>query len=86
MTLMRQLITASSAHRDLAKDLQGTIVAFRNKLARAIDEAWVDRQVILDGVTESGGMGLDGGAGLEKARESVKGVVAEWKGLAALVG
>ena len=83
---MRQLITASSAHRDLAKDLQGTIVAFRKKLSDAIDEAWVDRQAILDGVTESGGMGLDGGAGLEKAQEAAKGSVAQWKGLGALVG
>ena len=66
--------------------MQSQIVAFRLKLQKSIDEAWIDREMIIDGVTESGGMGLDGGAGLEKARDAVKSVVAEWKGVGALVG
>lgn len=70
--------------RDLAKALQKAVKEFRLKLQKSIDEAWEDRETILQGVTESGGMGLDGGAGLEKAREAVKGIVAEWKGLGVL--
>ena len=31
-------------------------------------------------------MGLDGGEGLEKAKDAVKGVVVEWRGIGALVG
>lgn len=71
-------------HRELAKSLQTSIQDLRRKLQKSIDDAWVDRETILEGVVESGGMGLDGGAGLDKAREAVKGTVAEWKGLGVL--
>jgi hypothetical protein len=83
---LRHLVVASPDHRDFAEQLQSTIFKFRNKLRESIETAWIDRHVILDGVTESGGMGLGGGEGLEKARDAVKGVVAGWKGVGALVG
>ena len=86
MGLLRHLVHASNTHRDLASDLQSTIIALRSKLANALEEAWRDREEILDGVEESGGMGLDGGTGLEKARESVIPMVVEWKGLGVLGG
>jgi len=42
--------------------------------------------MIIEGVVESGGMGLEGGERLDKARDAAKGVVAEWKGVGVLLG
>lgn len=58
-------------------------MTFRDKLARALDNAWSDRETILDGVESSGGMGLGGDATAARALE--RPVVAPWKGLARLV-
>lgn len=85
VTLLRQLVTASPDHRELAASLQKIVIDFRQKLRISLDEAWESRYEILDQVTESGGMGLDGGAGLQKAQDLVKGVVQEWKGVGGLV-
>jgi len=80
--LLYHLILASPEHKELAKTLQSTAVAFRDKLKRAIEEGWRDCDVILSGVAESGGMGL-GGSG-KKAREVMKPVLGEWRGLGVL--
>lgn len=50
----------------------------------AIEEAWRDRQEILEGVVESGGMGLNGGEDVEKAKGMVRPVVDVWKGVGVL--
>lgn len=55
----------------------------RTKLERALDNAWSDREAILDGVETSGGMGL--GGNVEPARALERPVVGAWKGLARLV-
>lgn len=74
---------ASSTHRDLASDLQAMVFKLRAQLETALDEAWADRDLILDGVESSGGMGLGGNAA--PARELVRPTVAAWVGLGRLI-
>ncbi|KLT46470.1 IkappaB kinase complex, IKAP component [Cutaneotrichosporon oleaginosum] len=81
LSLLRPL--ATSPHRDLASALQNTVVTLRAKLARALDNAWSDRETILEGVETSGGNGLGGNATAARALE--RPIVAPWKGLARLV-
>ncbi|GMK55839.1 hypothetical protein CspeluHIS016_0208950 [Cutaneotrichosporon spelunceum] len=81
LSLLRPL--ATSPHRDLASHLQKTVVTLRDKLARALDNAWSDRETILDGVESSGGMGLGGDVTAARALE--RPVMAPWKGLSRLV-
>lgn len=82
--LLRQLILASSSHRELAKSLQETVISFRTNLAESLEEAWRGREEILAGVKESGGMGLGGDA--SASAELVRPEVAGWKGLGVLAG
>ena len=58
------------------------MIAFRQKLSLAIDEGWRDREAVLIGVVESGGMGL--GGSVEKAKDMSKPTVIDWKGLGVL--
>ncbi len=81
LSLLRPL--ATSPHRDLASDLQKAVITLREKLARALDDAWSDRESILDGVESSGGNGLGGDATAARALE--RPTVGPWKGLARLV-
>jgi elongator complex protein 1 len=83
LTLLRHLITASSDHRQLAFDLQQTVSRLRSDLAESIEEAWRDRDVILAGVTESGGMGLGGDP--SKSFELTRPAISDWKGLGVLL-
>ncbi|RSH95270.1 hypothetical protein EHS25_000356 [Saitozyma podzolica] len=71
-------------HKELAKSLQSTILDFRQKLASALDDAWRDREAILQETEDSGGMGL--GGDVKKAKEEVRPEVKGWKGLGVLVG
>lgn len=82
LSLLRHLVLASADHRHLATKLQAKIIDFRKKLDEAIEDSWRDREAVLSGVVESGGMGL--GGSVEKAREVVKPVVSDWRGLGAL--
>lgn len=80
--LLRHLLLASPDHRELGKSLQATVINLHRNIRLAIDDAWRDRKVVWAGVMESGGSGL--GGNVDKAREAVKPVVAEWKGLGVL--
>jgi len=82
LSLLHHLVLASPEHHNLAKTLQATVITFREKLRNAIETGWRDREALLLGVIESGGTGL--GGNVDKAREVVKPVVAEWKGLGVL--
>lgn len=59
------------------------MIELRSKLVRALDDAWADRESILDEVVSSGGMGL--GGDVTPARALERPTVAPWKGLARLV-
>jgi hypothetical protein len=83
-TLLRHLLLASPEHRELGRELQEKVKALRMKLSKGLEDAWSDRTEVLDGVTESGGMGLEGGAGLQKAQEAVPATVSAWSGLGVL--
>lgn len=78
------MVVATPNHKDLAKALQSTILKFRQKLAESLDNAWRDREAILQETKDSGGMGL--GGDVKKAREEVRPEVKVWKGLGVLVG
>jgi elongator complex protein 1 len=78
------LVVATPDHKELAKSLQSTILDFRQKLASALDDAWRDREAILQETEDSGGMGL--GGDVKKAKEEVRPEVKGWKGLGVLVG
>ena len=83
--LLRFLVTAGTEeHADLARDLQGSVLKMRKRLAGALDEAWRDRATIIREAEESGGMGFQGDA--SKAKEVVRVDVADWKGLGPLAG
>ncbi|KAK4687641.1 elongator complex protein 1, partial [Tremellales sp. Uapishka_1] len=81
--LLRHLIISSSEHRDLAVDLQAIVINLRTELSESLEEAWKDREAVIRGAEESGGQGY--GDEPQKAREVVKPVVGEWKGLGGLV-
>lgn len=83
LTLLPHLILASPEHRILASDFQATVTNLRSTLSVSITEAWRDRDLILEGVVESGGMGLGGDPA--KSLEAVMPVITEWKGLGVLV-
>jgi hypothetical protein len=83
LTLLRHLFTASAEHRQLAIDLQKQVNAMRLDLSSSIVEAWRDRDVILSGVTESGGMGLQGDP--SKSLELARPAINDWKGLGVLL-
>jgi len=55
----------------------------RSDLSTSIIEAWRDREVILSGVIESGGMGLGGDP--SKSLELARPAINEWKGLGVLL-
>jgi hypothetical protein len=76
LSLIRHLVTS---HRELAVDLQSAVIKLRTLLSSSIDEAWRNRETILAGVTESGGMGLQGDP--SKSLELVRPAIKEWKGL-----
>lgn len=82
LALFRQLILASPEHRQLASDLQATVTNLRLALSVSIEEAWRDRDLILEGVVASGGMGLGGDP--SKSLEAVMPIMTEWKGLGVL--
>ena len=84
LALLRHLILASTDHRQLASDLQATVTNLRSSLSVSIEEAWRDRDLILEGVVESGGMGLGGDP--SKSLEAVRPIMTDWKGLGVLVG
>jgi hypothetical protein len=81
--LLRHLFTASSEHRQLAVDLQQVVNKLRSDLSKSIEEAWRDREKILAGVIESGGMGLGGDP--SKSLESTRPAINDWKGLGVLL-
>jgi hypothetical protein len=81
--LLRHLYTASSDHRQLAVDLQQVVNKLRSDLSKSIEEAWRDREKILAGVIESGGMGLGGDP--SKSLESTRPAINDWKGLGVLL-
>lgn len=83
MILLRHLFTASSEHRQLAIDLQKQVNNMRSDLSTSIIEAWRDRETILSGVVESGGMGLGGDP--SKSLELARPAINEWKGLGVLL-
>jgi elongator complex protein 1 len=83
LTLLRHLFTASSEHRELAIELQKLVNSMRSDLSTSIVEAWRDRDVILSGVIESGGMGLGGDP--SKSLELTRPAINEWKGLGVLL-
>lgn len=82
LALLRQLILASPEHRQLASDLQATVTNLRSSLSVSIQEAWRDRDLMLEGVVASGGMGLGGDP--SKSLEAVMPIMTEWKGLGVL--
>lgn len=83
LILLRHLFTASSDHRQLAADLQQTVNKLRSDLSQSIEEAWRDRENILAGVIESGGMGLGGDP--SKSLELARPAINDWKGLGVLL-
>jgi hypothetical protein len=83
LTLLRHLFTASTEHRQLAIDLQKLVNTTRSDLSTSIVEAWRDREAILSGVIESGGMGLQGDP--SKSLELARPAINEWKGLGVLL-
>lgn len=76
LTLIRHLV---ATHRELATDLQSAVIKYRALLSSSIDEAWRDRETILAGVLESGGMGLQGDP--SKSLELIRPAIKDWKGL-----
>jgi len=67
----------------MAIELQKLVNSMRSDLSSSIVEAWRDRDVILSGVIESGGMGLGGDP--SKSLELTRPAISEWKSLGVLL-
>ena len=70
--MLPYLLLGPSALSTLGVELQVAIKALRAKLVTSIESAWVDREVMMEGVGEGAGGGL-----VEVIRPTVK----EWTGL-----
>lgn len=66
------LLLAPEDIRQTGQDLQRAIKTLRNKLVDSIEAAWVDREAMMEGVSEGAGGGL-----VDVVRPTVK----EWRGI-----